>query len=171
MTREEAINVMQKYTDTDSGISKVVAEAHEMAISALEQEPCDDAISRKAIIRYLQDEYHGMISDESMKIYKIIELLDNQPSVQPKPTECEDAISREAVIEWLKDKDIIKLKSQEENARKELRSLPSVTQKSVIEDIKAELISLWGNEPCSNECGCLDEVLEIIDKHIGKEQE
>ena len=34
-----------------------------------------------------------------------------------------------------------------------------------IEDIKAELISLWGNEPCSNECGCLDEVLEIIDKH------
>ena len=46
MTREEAINVMQKYTDTDSGISKVVAEAHEMAISALEQEPCDDAISR-----------------------------------------------------------------------------------------------------------------------------
>lgn len=34
-----------------------------------------------------------------------------------------------------------------------------------IEDIKAELISLWGNEPCSNECGCLDEVLEIIDMH------
>ena len=42
MVREEAINVMQKYTDTDSGISKVVAEAHEMAISALEQEPCID---------------------------------------------------------------------------------------------------------------------------------
>ena len=33
MVREEAINVMQKYTDTDSGISKVVAEAHEMAIT------------------------------------------------------------------------------------------------------------------------------------------
>ena len=40
---------------------------------------------------------------------------------------------------------------------------------SVIEDIKAELISLWGNDPCSNECGCLDEVLQIIDKHIEKE--
>ncbi len=39
MTREEAINVLQKYTDTESGISKVVAEAHEMAIRALEQEP------------------------------------------------------------------------------------------------------------------------------------
>lgn len=39
MKREEAINVMQKYTDIESGISKVVAEAHEMAIKALEQEP------------------------------------------------------------------------------------------------------------------------------------
>ena len=44
--------------------------------------------------------------------------------------ECTDAVSREAVIEWLKDKDIIKLKSQEENARKELMFLSSVTHKS-----------------------------------------
>lgn len=42
MKREEAINVMQKYTDTESGISKVVAEAHEMAIKALEQETKTD---------------------------------------------------------------------------------------------------------------------------------
>lgn len=40
---------------------------------------------------------------------------------------CEDAISRESVIEWLKDKDIIKTKKQEENARRELIKLPSVT--------------------------------------------
>lgn len=44
MTREEAINVMQKYTDTESGISKVVAEAHEMAIKSLEKEPNTDWI-------------------------------------------------------------------------------------------------------------------------------
>lgn len=25
------------------------------------------------------DEYHGMISDESMKIYKIMQMLDNEP--------------------------------------------------------------------------------------------
>lgn len=40
---------------------------------------------------------------------------------------CENAISREAVIEWLKDKDIIKTKNQEENAKRELDELPSVT--------------------------------------------
>ena len=37
---------------------------------------------------------------------------------------CEDAISCEAVIEWLKAKDIIKLSSQEEMAREELKALP-----------------------------------------------
>ena len=42
---------------------------------------------------------------------------------------CEDAISIQVVIEWLKDKDIIKLSSQEETARKELKALPSVTPK------------------------------------------
>ena len=28
----------------------------------------------------LMNEYHGMISDESMKIYKIIQILDNAPT-------------------------------------------------------------------------------------------
>lgn len=28
----------------------------------------------------LMDEYHGMISDESMKIYKIMQMLDNSPT-------------------------------------------------------------------------------------------
>lgn len=38
---------------------------------------------------------------------------------------CEDAISLKAVIEWLKTKDIIKLSSQEETARRELKALSS----------------------------------------------
>ena len=43
---------------------------------------------------------------------------------------------------------------------------------TAIEDIKAEIISLWGNDSCANECGCLDEILEIIDKHTsGKEND
>lgn len=83
MTREEAIAFGKRIlliaaTDDD----KTAIEFTKMAIQALSQEPCDDAISR------------------------------------------------EAVIEWLKDKDIIKLSSQEETARKELKALPSVTQKS-----------------------------------------
>jgi hypothetical protein len=50
---------------------------------------------------------------------------------------CDDCISRESVIEWLKDKDIIKMNYQEENARRELASLPSVTPS--YNSIKTEL--------------------------------
>lgn len=48
-------------------------------------------------------------------------------AIQALSQEPIDAISREAVIEWLKAKDIIKLSSQEETARKELKALPPVT--------------------------------------------
>ena len=41
-----------------------------------------------------------------------------------------DCVSREVVIEWLKDQDFIKMKWQEENARKELAKLSSVIPES-----------------------------------------
>ena len=47
-------------------------------------EPMDDLISRQAAIDALNAKYHGMISDESMKIYQIINWLDNLPSAEPK---------------------------------------------------------------------------------------
>lgn len=42
-----------------------------------------DLIDRQAAIDSLNDEYHGMISDESMKIYQIVEWLNTLPSAQP----------------------------------------------------------------------------------------
>ena len=45
----------------------------------------DEYISRQAAIDALNDEYHGMISDESMKIYQIINWLSELPSAQPEP--------------------------------------------------------------------------------------
>lgn len=68
---------------------------------------------------------------------------------------CEDCISRQAVLEWLKDKDIIKTKNQEENARRELAELPSVTpQPKVGEWLEKEVISdkvieEWQSARCS----------------------
>ena len=39
----------------------------------------------------LMDEYHGMISDESMKIYKIMQMLDNAPTADvAKVVRCKD---------------------------------------------------------------------------------
>ena len=44
----------------------------------------NDLIDRQAAIDALNDEYHGMISDESMKIYQIINWLSELPSAQPQ---------------------------------------------------------------------------------------
>ena len=44
----------------------------------------DDLISRRQAIGALNDEYHGMISDESMKIYQIINWISALPSAQPE---------------------------------------------------------------------------------------
>ena len=51
---------------------------------------------------------------------------------------CEDCISREDVIKWLKDKDIIKMNYQEENARRELAELPSITPTPYKADMRGE---------------------------------
>ena len=66
MTNEQAINVMMKYTDTDSGISEVMAEAHRMAISALERYT-EDAISREDALMALTGECSHMINDKLRK--------------------------------------------------------------------------------------------------------
>lgn len=40
----------------------------------------------------------------------------------------------------------------------------------VLDKIRAEIVEMWKNEPCAIEGGCLDEVLEVIDKYkIDKE--
>ena len=43
-----------------------------------------DCISRQQAIDELNDEYHGTISDESMKIYQIIKWLNELPSAEPE---------------------------------------------------------------------------------------
>ena len=44
----------------------------------------NDFISRRQAIGALNDEYHGMISDESMKIYQIINWISALPSAHPQ---------------------------------------------------------------------------------------
>ena len=42
----------------------------------------DDLISREAAIEALSNAYHGMISDESMKIYQVINFINELPQAQ-----------------------------------------------------------------------------------------
>ena len=51
MTREEAIHIIsQMIKDEEGFLSDNTVEAHKMAIKALEQQPCDDLISRQAAL-------------------------------------------------------------------------------------------------------------------------
>lgn len=106
MTREEAIKVLHHIVQvadiSDCGIKEIDGideEAIEIAIKALEQEPCNT------------------------DTYKVVKAYMNE---WDKPNNS-NVISLEVVIEWLKTKDIIKLSSQEEVARKELKALSPVT--------------------------------------------
>ena len=68
MTKEEAIKILKEIIDTGwliSDIDKCTAiDACEMAIEALEQEPCEDAISRKAVL----DQTYLWSKDEFLRV-------------------------------------------------------------------------------------------------------
>ena len=106
-------------------------------IKALKQEPSGDAISRQATISEVCTMMFECFGADEEELDAIEVTINNMPSVTPtertvNAIPSEDAISREAVIEWLKAKDIIKLSSQEEMARKELKAVPSVNPQDCI---------------------------------------
>lgn len=78
MTREKAIEILK-----DGELNPCVTEDREacdMAIKALEQQPCEDAISRKAVI----DAIMGEPTDAHYPNW-YAERLEQLPSAQPEP--------------------------------------------------------------------------------------
>lgn len=77
MTREEARNVLANYRQPEPIRYDVneVYEALDMALEALEQEPCEDAISRQSVKAYV---YHRTS-------YPFKDYVDMLPSVTPQP--------------------------------------------------------------------------------------
>ena len=116
-----------------------ISEAYKMAIKALEQEPtdewqngydmaweeakvfyetepCDDAVSRQAVLNEFYDVEN---------LYNRIKQL---PSVTQKPIECEDAISRKTIIEHYSTGEIARYKHiSRNNLLNFIKQLPSVT--------------------------------------------
>jgi len=118
MTRDEAVRYFKRHIDLYC-VEGICREAEEMAIEVLEQEPCEDAISRQAVLdcqRFIYDE-----TGEELEVILAENVL-NLPSVTQKSetvTEfadrcrecgakygkllkqqpCEDAISRQAAID------------------------------------------------------------------------
>lgn len=86
MTIEETKKILSRPFNMKN-VPQDILDAHKMAIKALEQEPCEDCISRQKAIRRVKEECNPYgkptIDFESGK--EVIKLLERMPPVQPQP--------------------------------------------------------------------------------------
>lgn len=93
MTREEAKQII---SDIDKAYRNYTADEYkalEMAIQALSQEPCDDAISRDAVLDALLDYWHDIqfVDGSGYDVYEDCKaVIDELPSVTQKSGKWED---------------------------------------------------------------------------------
>ena len=80
MTREEAIAYGKRVIDL--GLNDETQAFCEMAIKALEQEPCEDTISRQAVLD-INANYHGQMPNHIN--HQIWQEIKDLPSVTPQP--------------------------------------------------------------------------------------
>lgn len=82
MTREEAKNLLDNligFVEDNHGSD--YDEALKMAIKALEQEPCEDCISRQAVL----EPYQTLKDSDTICIWLLRKNIEQQPSVTPQP--------------------------------------------------------------------------------------
>ena len=93
----------ETYTEPRNDMDKTTVDACKGAIEFLEQEPCEDCVSRQAVINAIDDDnrnghYSCFATNNDAECFK--QIIRDLPSVTPMP--CEDAISRHAVIEVIR---------------------------------------------------------------------
>ena len=96
MTREEAKEKLylewQKFLENNIDYAGI-SEAYKMAFRALEQEPCDDAISRQAVQDYIAKYLSQYLYNDVREAVEVIdEYIGELPSVKPqeKTGHCKD---------------------------------------------------------------------------------
>lgn len=82
MTRKEAIEQLKVYRACMS-VDGAEVEAYNMAIQALGQEPCDDAISREYLFKVL-DDFCGHDRTATITLDTLADLVYDMPSVKPQ---------------------------------------------------------------------------------------
>lgn len=129
MTREVAIDRLRKISEkTPIRTNGDDLVAITMAIKALKQEPCDDAVSRDMALEKMADYVASGYADSAEDFEEYSKIICQLPPVTQKPIECEDAVSRQAMLDYLKA-NVDDFPDYHEAIEKVLQ-LPSVTQKS-----------------------------------------
>ena len=103
MTREEAIAIISRPFDM-SGVPSDILNAHKMAVEALEQESCEDTISRKAVLDIVNNPLN----------IRLDEIIKGLPSVTPANSVIEDIKAEIEQVKVIMNEEII------DNNRKDL---------------------------------------------------
>lgn len=100
---------------------------------ALSQEPCDDAVSREAVLDEIDDTNRRGGFGGKLSYTRCRGHIEQLPPVTPKPVECNDAISRDMALEKMADYVASGYADSVEDFEEYSRivcQLPPVTQKS-----------------------------------------
>lgn len=93
MTREEAIETLHEI-QRDTWPNSYTEKACEMAIKALEQEPCEDAVSREAAINAAENidcsDGVGISALKCEAVNDVVTAIKALPSTQPEVIRCKD---------------------------------------------------------------------------------
>lgn len=154
MTNEEAKDYLTALWGSDD-ISIDETIALEMAIKALEQQPCEDAISRQAV-NDLVDELARAISDERCYISRgrstatiMQDILDLPPATPKEKSEYEH------------DHDVVK-------AYNDGQAYTLDRIRAEIERLQKEQSNHYGNETETAKYDAYDDCLDVINKYRGE---
>jgi hypothetical protein len=131
MTREEAITLIKAalktmYLPKSKEYVSDLGYALEIAIKALEQEPCDDAISRQAVLKQINQWAIGnreYLPTNAM--HYLTKRIQDIPPVNPQQP-CGDAISRTEVIKSIDEREDVNGKVDAESVRTDIVLIPPV---------------------------------------------
>lgn len=87
MTNDEAIAYFKRHIDLYC-VDGICREAEETAIRALEQQPCDDAISRQAVLDRIRESietYHNQYTTDMLNMWGLFtQFIKEMPPVTPQ---------------------------------------------------------------------------------------
>lgn len=110
MTREEAIAELKRDIELDNDFTEDYLNAVNIAIKALEQEPCNDTVSRKAVLNTLDKRFDSIPVGQTTEILLLRKDLRELPPVtptgwitvierMPKPNETEHMIAKYYLVQ------------------------------------------------------------------------
>ena len=87
MTKAEAIAMLKRIQEPEAWepqINQAAFEAFDMAIKALEQQPCEDTISRRAAIDFIDAGHLVNPNEPRWSDNEVVNFLKSRPSAQPE---------------------------------------------------------------------------------------